>query len=177
MEKIQCRIKGVAPFYFSKPTKDKTPKTEAKEIEVAKNRVYCTEAGALYAPSRQIRWCIISAITMAKMKIERSSKRAKELFISLVFIEPDEILFQPGKTMDDIKIIEHWTQLDMGKIKPVKVACIPEAGWTLEFIIHYNELIEPEFIKEALDNAGMLCGIGGKRLDHNGRFEVVEFKS
>lgn len=173
MQKIHCKIKGIAPYYFSKPTEDKTPKTETQEIQVAKNRVYCNEH--LYAPSRQIRWCMISAITMAKMKIERSSKRAKDLVISLMFIKPDEIHFQPKMTMDDIEIIKHWTQLDMGKIKPVRCACIPKAGWELGFDIHYNEILEPEFLKEALENGGMLCGIGGKRLDHNGRFEVVEF--
>ena len=61
MKSIHCKIKGLAPYFFSKPTKDKTPKTEAQEIQVAKNRVYCNEH--LFIPNRQIKGSMLGAIS------------------------------------------------------------------------------------------------------------------
>lgn len=175
MKTAKVEIKGNAPYYFSKPTDDKTPKTAAQETKVAKNKVYANGAG-LHIPSRQLRGAMIGAVGMAKMKIERSSKRAQDLLKTrLISIEPEEIPFIPKMNMDDISIVKHWTVLDMGKGRFNMYARISRPEWKLKFKIHIGDIFEPEFVEEALKNAGLLCGIGGRR-PYNGTFEVMSFK-
>jgi len=173
MQTVKCEIKGLRPYFFSKPTEDKTPRTDAAAIKVAKNRVYFN--GNLFAPSRQIKWSMITAVEMAKMQIQRSTKRAKDLMkTTLLTVSPNELYFKPKMTMNNVQVGKIWTNLDMGKGKFVHCAYI-DLPWGLEFDLLVGEMFEPDWIKEALENAGILACIGGKRPD-NGAFEVVRYE-
>ena len=191
MQKTHVKIKGLSEYSFSKPTKDKTPKTEHAEVQVALNKVYCTgnigngfklqdwsgtydvPDGNLYIPNNQIKACILAAVSVSKMKIEKSMKRAVELIKPLLFVQPDVIFLKPEKTMKDIYVIEKPMVVDQGKLRWNKYARI-SPPWELEFDLIYGEALEEKFLLEALENAGLLCSIGGERPDR-GKFEVGWF--
>jgi hypothetical protein len=189
MQEVNVKVKGIAPYFFSKPTKDGTPKTPTQEKQVAYNRVYCTgelaksnglmkRDGNLYVPAysphNQIKGCIIKGVFISKLKIERSVSRAIQLIKPCVFVEPRELMFQPLRTIDDVLIIELPTMVDQGK---QRWNLYPYIGgdWELEFTLKIAELLDPEFIRQALESGGLLCGIGARRPE-NGRFEVLEYE-
>ena len=172
---IDCTIKGIAPYFYSKPTKNKTPKTRKQEEEYARAQVYqFSEGNGIYIPTRQIKGCMIHAIFVGKLKIERSSKRALELFRPTVFIEPEEIPFEPPKTMEEIELVELHTFVGNGLMRWCLFPMLRQPGWELNFQIKAGDFLEPEFIHQCLEIGGMLCGIGGKRPE-NGRFEVINW--
>ena len=175
MYKVSCEIKGIAPYFFSRPTQDKTPKGEAQEKKVALNRVYCN--GHLHIPARQIKGTLLGAVTLMNMKIERSRLRATNLIMASLWVRPDEIFFKPEMNMDDVQLDKFHTMLDNGKMRWNYQAFIGlgKGDWGLKFEMTFPEFLEPDFVKEALENAGAYCGCGGRRNHGNGRFEVVEF--
>jgi len=173
MYQVKSEIKGIAPYFFSRPTQDKTPKGEAQEKKVALNRVYCN--GHLHIPARQIKGTIDSAVTLMNMKIEKSRLRATNLIRASLWVKPEEIFFVPEMAMDDVELSQFHTIVDQGKMRWNYQAFI-KSEWGLKFEMTFPEFLEPEFVKEALENAGAYCGIGGRRNHGNGRFEVVEYE-
>lgn len=173
MYKVNYEIKGIAPYFFSRPTEDKTPKGKEAEIKVALNRVYCN--GHLHIPARQIKGTILGAVTLMNMKIERSRMRATNLITAALWVRPDEIFFKPEMTMDAVQVEKFSTMLDQNKMRWNYQAFIGP-DWGLKFEMTFPEFLETEFIKEALENAGAYCGIGGRRHKGNGRFDVLGFE-
>lgn len=169
MIKQHYKIKGLRPFVFTRPTQDKAPKTDEAAKRIAMNRVYENGEG-LFSPNRQIKASVREAVSITKMKIEKSNKRAIQLVKSLLMVEPKEICF--NLTKKDVKLSDPYPiHLDNGGIVWGYFGFI-ESGWELEFDLLFHEMLEPEFIKEALEMAGLLCGIGGKRPEY-GRFEII----
>ncbi len=173
MYKVKAEIKGIAPYFFSRPTQDKTPKGEAQEMKVAMNRVYCN--GHLHIPARQIKGTILNAIDTMNMKIERSKTRAKNLVLSALWVKPEDIFFEPEMNLDDIQTDKFHTMVDQGKMR-WNIQAFIKGDWSLKFEMTFPDFFESSFIKEALENAGAYCGIGGRRNHGNGRFEVVEYE-
>lgn len=174
MKTYRCKIKGIAPIVFSRPTKDGTPKTVDQEKKFALNKVYCNGKG-LFVPNRVIKASMLKAIEMAKMKIERSSLRAKNLLKALLFVLPHELPLKPKKDLDDIQLFEVPLVVDQGKMRWTWYARTPDENWELQFDLKCNETIAGDFLRETLENAGLLCGIGGKRPEF-GTFEVISFE-
>jgi hypothetical protein len=170
MQKAQVQIKGLEKYFFSKPTKQKkVPKTDQQKKDYAISQVYCN--GNLFFPNRQIKGAMINGAQMAKLKIERSVKRTIDLFkTNFLMVQPEEIIFVPKQKLEDIKLEEDFIrEAGIWSFFPYI-----DKGWTAEFEMIFSEIFEPEFIKEALENAGVLAGIGGRR-PYNGTFEVVKF--
>jgi len=164
------KVKGLTPYFFNKWTNDKTPKTVAQSIQVAKNRVYKNDQG-LFIPGLQFKGSLIHAVSLQKMKIEKSNKRAVELIRAVLQIEPKEIAL--GLDESAIQIIPIPTIVAENKMKEIQYAYI-ESGWKVEFKAVFHEILEPEFIAEGFEWAGLLCGVGGRRNHGNGRFEITE---
>lgn len=176
MLKKEFKIKGLTPLAFSKPVEDeKVPKTDEQKLQIALGRVYQHE-GKLFIPKKIIKGVIKGGISISKMKIEKSNKRAMDLIGPLVHPEPDEIPLVDDKgkiiTIESIKIKTKPTKTDMGKMIWTKFAFI-ELPWNLNFTIAIGGDLEVSFIKEALINGGLLCSIGGQRPDY-GKFEVID---
>jgi hypothetical protein len=135
------------------------------------NRVYFN--GGLFIPNTMIKGAIKGGITIAKMKMEKSSKRAIDLVKALLWINPEEIhLTRKGKKLgkSDLQMMDYWVKTDMGKIVWVRSAVLL-LPWEGEFKITLHGDLEFGFIKQALENAGLMCSIGGRRPDF-GKFEV-----
>jgi hypothetical protein len=174
-------IKGITPYFFTKFSNDKTPKTKEEEMKVANNRVYKTEDGNLFIPSRQIKKTIYNSASITKTKIEKSNKRLLDLINALVQIEPIEIpIIGYNKIIistKDLNFIEIPTKTagfggKQETMRPVLNVYI-NPGWELTFTIKTHQMLEMSILETCLLNAGFLCGIGGRRSDNGGRFEVV----
>ena len=174
MKTAHCEIVGNRPYFFTKPFKEvKTPKTDEQKKQSAINRIYCN--GTVFVPSKQITASMVNAVGIAKMKMERSMKRVVDLLNSPLFqVNPEEIHFKPAMKLKAVSLVEMFTPTDMGKGIWNFYAFL-EAGWKLEFDMLIGEVFEPAFMKEILENAGLLAGIGGKR-KYNGRSDVIKFK-
>lgn len=172
--KISCEVNGLSPYFFSKPTKlKKTPKTEAQMKEAALANVYCN--GHLYIPDRQILGVIKGGCQISKQKLEKSNKRAIELYQALLYVTPTEIYFQKKRKMKDVKLVEYPCPVDNGKMIWNWYSYI-DLPWTLTFELEFGDVFEPGFVKDSLESGGMLCGIGGRRSQKNGKFEIVKFE-
>jgi hypothetical protein len=176
----EFKIKGITPYFFTKFSNDKTPKTKEQEQQVANNRVYKTESGLLFIPSRQIKKTIYNSASITKTKIEKSNKRLLDLINALVKVDPQEIpVYMDGKILTDkeVKFIEIPTKTAGfgGKQETMRAVLnvYIEPGWELSFIIKTHEMLEMSILETCLINAGFLCGIGGRRSDNGGRFEVI----
>jgi len=171
MKYYKCTIKGNAPYYYTKPTKEeKVPKTEEQKKASALRKVY--NNGGLLIPNRQIKRAMMEAARTAKMKTERSAARTVKLFsTNLLQIQPQEIYIQPEMAIEDI-ILEEWFIHEAGIWS--YIARVDE--WELTFDVVFSEVFEPSFIKEALENAGLLSCIGGRRGLGNGAFDVISFE-
>lgn len=180
-------IRGLTPYFFTKFSNDKTPKTKEEELKVANNRVYKTDDGHLFIPSRQIKKTILNSASITKTKLEKSNKRLLDLITALIQVDPPEIMIQL-KTDDKIKAKRFMTISDLNFIEiPTKTAGFGgkqetmrpvlnvyiNSGWELFFTIKTHQMLEMSILEQCLINAGFLCGIGGRRSDNGGRFEVV----
>jgi len=174
MQTYKIEIKGTTPYFFSQPMKTaKVPKTDKQKQEYALKQVYVNDDDILYFPARQIKGAMISGAQMAKLKIERSVKRTTDLFkTNYLMITPEEIIFEPKRGIDDVLLVEDF----------IRIAGIwtffayIESDWTAQFNLIFSDIFEPTFIKEALENSGFLCGIGGRR-PYNGTFEILNFEN
>ncbi len=177
IEKIQCKIVGTTPYYFNKPWRGRVPKTKKQKQDAADASVYFNGDGCAAAPARQIKGCIKQAISLMKMKVERSNKRAIELVNAALWVYPlDLLVFSPELTLEDLETKEHDIITEKQKLLfDCRYRRIPmDVQWALNFELQLS-LLEPDFIREALEAGGAFCGIGGRRQDKNGRFEVEQF--
>jgi hypothetical protein len=174
-------IKGLTPYFYTKFSNDKTPKTKEQEMQVANNRVYKTESGLLFIPSRQIKKTILNSASITKTKLEKSNKRLLDLITALVQVEPLEITVLDSKgdplSVKNLNFIEIPTKTagfggKQETMRPVLNVYI-DPGWFLSFTIKTHEMLEMSILEQCLLNAGFLCGIGGRRSDNGGRFEVI----
>jgi len=171
-----CEITGISNYVFSKPTQDTTPKSDADSIKVAKNRVYKNEKSKkLFIPNSQIKATIFAACVLNRIKIEKSMQVAKALIKSTLKVYPEEIYFKPDLKMSDIIIMKYPLVLKSGPLIWTHAAYI-EPGWKLSFTIAFSEIFGEGLMKELLETAGILCGIGGMRGQENGRSEVSKFE-
>jgi hypothetical protein len=155
--------------------KGKLPKTKKQKEEAADASAYTNGGNHICIPSRQIKGCIKQAISLGKMKVERSMKRAIDLTQAALWVVPMDLLpFEPEIVLGDTILKEHDIMTEQGKIiEGMYRSVLPP--WSLPFSLEVN-LLEPDFIYDALVFGGLYCGIGGRRQDKNGRFEVVTFE-
>lgn len=175
MENITCQIRGSTPYYFNKMWKGKVPKTKAAKEGVAEASVPICNGGHAFVPWKQIKGCIKQAMSLAKMKVERSNKRALDLTIAALWVQPEELIIAPESTVKDLDLVWHDIVTEQGKIIDGAYMRFPSEGWILDFTLEIA-LLEPDFIREALEFGGLYCGIGGRRQDKNGRFELIKWK-
>lgn len=171
-------LNGLAPCLFQRPVKDqKTPKTERDRKKQALQNYYHNGKG-IYVPDKIIKATCVHGIRLQKLKLEKSMTRAIDLFKTLVQIKPKEILFIVNKpktflTEDDLH--ECPMVLDQGKMN-WKFYPKLDLPWALQFQMIFHEMLDAQFIKDALVAGGLLAGIGSRPHEF-GKFEVVSFNA
>jgi len=177
MQKINCEIKGLTPYYFNKYVSlSKMPKGEKAEKELAMAKVYCHTQG-LFFPGIQIQGSIVGGIKFMKMKLEKSMVRAIEYIERGLSVHPYELLFTPAMTLADVELVKEPVQVTTGKQIVLRENWFSRITkeWSGKFMLEFPDFLPSAFVKEALETGGAYCGIGGRRNWKRGRFEVVEF--
>jgi hypothetical protein len=200
MARIHVEVKGITPYVFNKQVEGPIPKTVEQDVQRAIDLVYCSgkkvnsfkpkdvegsplettckiNDGKLFMPGNQYRGTMRGAMQLLKMKLEGANKRAIDTLNASVFIEPSWIEFNPVLKMKDVRLMRKWIITDPIRGKGIYkyFSCIPE-GWQAQFDIEHMGLFDISFLQAALANGGFYCGVGGRRIHKNGRFEVVKFE-
>jgi hypothetical protein len=127
----------------------------------------------IYIPSIHLRKAIVNAGKEFKAKKKRSN--LKVWAQSNILIEPERIYV--GKNEPDEIVLSYPARKDGNRVVN-KHPAIKE-GTEVDFIlkIMFDEKeVEDEAIEELVKTAGEMYGIGARRSDLFGRFEIVEFK-
>lgn len=177
MRKLDISVKGVVPYYYTKPTKDPVLKTEKDAKKVAINRCYSNGKNQLFIPQRQIFGALLNAVFIGKLETKKSTRRTQDLFSSvLLTIKQEDIHFDPPKTKKDIELIEHFTITDKQKMLGQHIWFARLRDWQIAFEATYEDNIWGEdFIKQAFDIAINIAGIGGRRAAGMGKGIIEKF--
>lgn len=125
----------------------------------------------VYIPSLQIRGALINSGKEFKIKKQRRSM--KLWVISNVIIEPGNIYLK--KKEPDSVLVSHPQKKDGNKIT-VKHPVINK-NTEIEFVLKsIDNKMEDKAIKNLIITAGSMYGIGARRRDMFGRFELIKFK-
>jgi hypothetical protein len=172
-------IKGLTPLLMNKPSllmSEVDPK-KAKEgkgmntkspLEQAKDKLYELE-GVLYQPETHLRGCLIEVGKNFSIKGKGKSTYSKVIGYS-VEINPMEIEHKKKK----------WEVYSVLAVNPTTRGRNPIhrpmlRDWELDFTITFDEsVIHPDVMKEMLDTAGRIVGIGDWRPNKKGRFGKFE---
>ena len=175
MKTIKVKIKGVCPLLqhrFPIEEHGENKKVSKKKIyipeEEAEKACYRGKDGMLYQPSEHIYQAMVQASTDFKFE---GRKTYKEVVKAGIVVEPEFIPHNKNT----------WDEIDARRVNVQRSAVVrwrPRLNeWELEFDIQIidDENITPSILKDILDRAGQLKGIGDYR-PRFGRFQVVSWE-
>lgn len=186
MKELKVEITGIVPILLRKMDAETQVeigtgagggrKTPDQHREQARKLIYRNEQG-LYLPGRNIKKAIIS--TASALSLKYGKKSLKPFLEALLFIDPREInFFRIDGKKEHYYSAEDYIDEQSGRIPPrtgarvmIYRAALKE-GWKLRFSIQLvDERIPLEHIKKAMEEAGILNGMGDNRPEY-GRFTV-----
>jgi hypothetical protein len=174
---VMVAIDGVAPILFHRwnceavETKAKAAKgSRAKKTDDIESFIYRNDAGHICLPGEYLRQSIITA---AKFKQDPRSPRksAMDLFkAGIVSLTP---LASLGK--------KEWDFIDQRRVTVqrngiTRMRPAMREGWKaeIELMVNLPEYIPPMFLRQVLDDAGRLVGVGDFRPTY-GRFTISQW--
>ena len=126
----------------------------------------------IYIPSIQVRNSLVNAGRDFKLKKQRRS--LQQWVISNVMIEPSEIYL--GKQKPDKVITSYPARKDGNRVTIKHPAFV--TGVEVEFVLKsLDDTMEAKAISDLISCAGKNYGIGARRRDMFGRFELKKFES
>ena len=124
----------------------------------------------IYIPNIQLRNALINAGRNFKMKKRRSS--LKDWVVSNIMVSPDKIYI--GKTKPDQIIVSYPSRKDGNRVTTKHPAF--DKGMEVQYeIVSLHPTMENKPIEELVKDAGKSFGIGARRRDLFGRFELKQF--
>jgi hypothetical protein len=175
MYRITGVIEGVAPLLFNRPDPEtlEAPnpgkRSAAQRLKEAEARIYKNGHG-VFLPKHNFKKCLLDGSGKAGMKV--GMKSLAQFLDASVFVE-DDLLF--GQDSYD------FMHAVPGRVPPRTGAMVMirrpamQTGWQLPFALQVvDDRRVPEQIRMALDEAGMLAGLGSWRPEY-GRFIVTEW--
>jgi len=174
---IEVELTGLVPIRFNRFTNEKSTGGTASHTEEAgkadaENRCYKNDNG-LYVPAEAVKRCLLNGINMAKIKEGKSSM--VQYVKATVFIDPLEIPLNK-KTYDYMKCLTVRIPPGPKGARVNKYFCYVKEGWNLIFKLQvFDERRDPDKLKLALTESGVLCGLLDGRPEY-GRFEVTKWK-
>lgn len=172
MKKIDFEIKGICPLLMDNfPMGKKAPSTEAEYMKQAPEKAYRDGSGNLALPSKALKASIREASSLIGKKTE--GRKRRDLIRATLFIEPDMLSFNK-KDYDAIDC----QMVTRGKGE--KVTRVPTyrplvKEWKASGTMWLMDGLTSDFVKEALETAGMMKGVLSYRPEF-GRFIVTRFK-
>lgn len=170
MVKIKVRVEGTVPLLMHKFTQADPTSARGKKVYVAEDEAekaaYRNSDGKLFAPAAWFKAAMVKSGTDYKME---GRKTYKEYVKSGVLINENEIILD----QQDYEIHECAVVVQRSRIirwRPM----IKE--WSCEFTIEIiDDKINPTVLKQILEFAGKLKGVGDNRPEY-GRFVVTKYK-
>ena len=170
-------IQGASDFLFHRWNNEAVAEkaasakgSKAKKIDNVESYVYRLDDGTLGVPGEYLRQAIINA---AKFRQDPRSPRKSAMDLYKAGVVSLTQLAGLG--------VSEWDYLDMRRVMVQRAGvtrCRPamKAGWrlTFDFLINLPEYINPNDLREVIEQAGRLIGIGDFRPTF-GRFGIVNF--
>lgn len=180
MKKYNVTIEGISPLLMNRPSamisdisKDKKAFEDNPQGQ-AESKLYLTDNKKLYTPSTHLTGSLIEAGKVKKVVGKGKSTYSKIVGYS-VSINPYQIEHKKQKwEIFSVLAVNPTTRGRNMLHRPML------KNWELSFEIEFDESeIAPSIIKELLDIAGKIAGIGDWRPAKKGafgKFQVTEFK-
>lgn len=177
------RIRGTQPLLFHAWSNESVAEkaaakkgSETKKTDDIESYVYRDEKECICIPSRYIIRSIVEA--GRNFQDPRSTRKsAKELVQAAVMA--DEIL---SPVLVNDKPVKEWDYLDKQRVCIMRSAITRtrsafNKGWEADItlICQVPEHVTPDFLRNLVDNAGLLIGVGDFRPTY-GRYQVVSWK-
>jgi hypothetical protein len=180
METYNCKIKFITNYLYDQFTDESKIELVKKtsngiqdvDNEVAKLSMYQDKKG-LYIPANQIQKCIENSSKATKWKKTRSNWL--KWTIAYLTVLPTEVYID--KKEPDGFLLSYPKRKDGFRVK--KIHPFINAGLQVEFQILISDddkQYQDKDIENLLVKSGTMYGVGGRRADKFGRFEVVSFK-
>lgn len=132
--------------------------------------LYADDEG-IYIPNIQVRNCLVNA--GKEFRIKKQRRNMKVWVQSNIIVLPDKIRL--NKIEPDGVLVSYPARKD-GMRVAIKHPLI-KAGTEVDFIVKsLDDEMEDKAIRNLVEMGGKMYGIGARRADMFGRFEVVEFK-
>lgn len=129
------------------------------------------DENGIYIPDIQIRNCLVNSGRDFKYKKTRRS--LQQWAISNLIVEPDRIYL--GKKTPDSVVVSYPARKDGNRVTIKHPAF--KKGLEVQFTLStLDNDMEELAIKALIENAGRMYGIGARRRDMFGRFELVTLK-
>jgi hypothetical protein len=188
MYMIDVKVRGVAPLLQHRfPMPDLKDMSKGGKIQTGatdysqewRAYFYSTPGGELYQPASHLEAAMVKAAVNFKIT-GRRGKTYKDLFLSAVFVAPEEILHglkSPDEldTDGDKQLYLDMRPVIVNRARIVRIRPAFKAGWELEFTIEViDDQVAPELVHDVLNLAGKTVGIGDYRPKF-GRFMVTRF--
>ena len=178
MKIYKVKVKFITDYLQARFTEDAKKELEnyiskgivKSEEDSWKVFLYENEKG-IYIPNTHLRNALVNAGKEFKMK--KSRRNMKQWVISNVMIVPDKIYL--GKKKPDDILVSYPARKDGNRVT-IKHPLFKE-GTEIEFELKcLDETMEQKAIEDLIKSAGQMYGIGARRADMYGRFELVSFK-
>jgi len=176
MKTVEATIEGICPMLMHRYVMEDEA-AEKKAVrkdrqfdpkEDAEKGMYKNASGEVYIPSS---WIEATLRDTSKEFKGRGKASMKATILASVFVEPDEILIGK-KTYDEIDRRPCLVQ----RQRIVRSRPKFNPGWKATFNINFDEeRVQPEALKQILEEAGKAKGVGDYRPKF-GRFKVISFK-
>ena len=179
MKTYSVQIKFVTDYLQARFTEDAKAELEnyiSRGIVKSKNDSWFTllhrDDNGIFIPNIQLKNCLKNAGKEFKVKKKRSNMR--QWVTSFLTVEPQEIYLkkeQPDKVLTSYPLRKDGTRVT------IKHPCFLK-GTVVGFLINsLDDEMEEKAIKNLVIMAGKMYGIGARRADTFGRFEVIKFQA
>jgi hypothetical protein len=178
MKTYKATITGISPLLMNRPSmligdisKEKSRKEETPK-ELAEKKIYVNSEGKLYQPETHIKGALVEAGKEQKVVGKGKSTYSKIIGYA-VEINPFEIIHKKQK----------WEEYSVLAVNPStrgrNILHRPMLkDWELDFEITFDdEQIPASILKECLERAGKIVGIGDWRPAKKGRFGKFQVTS
>lgn len=169
---VNFKLRSLCPMLMDRFVTDEVSlKTPEDYKKAAKNKAYRDNDGNLAIEARAIKAAIREGSSDLGKKTE--GKKRRDEIRACLFVAP---IFLSMKKKNYDGMAEHIATRGKGEKVTRVVTYRPQINeWAVEGRIEMSDSLNPDFIKQALEYAGIRKGLYGFRPEY-GRFEVVGWK-
>jgi hypothetical protein len=184
MKTYKARIKGISPYSQSKHYD--APKLEKEGAEdydkrTWRNRMHVDDRGEVFIPPMAVKNCLSEAAKFLSKQIPGKGKATytKHFEAGIMVMDPVSLGMRADEVKEEALFVPASGRRGDGKRVTRRFPYIPE-GWEGDVVIHVvDETVTGDVLREHLEEAGKLIGMGRFRPRNNGyygRFRLVNLE-